>query len=222
MKLEKTFQTANDAKKAGLQGDADGLPGGAAAPPYQLSRITVRIMEPVSKNVGSIRSVGQSGSVMLEFVIAFPLVLVLMFACIQFSELWIARMVVHYGAFCAARSALVCTSDEYNGAPAWAATNVCALLWQPWPIASGNRNSTSVEDDPTWNVTATHNYTFSLITPIVGQIMAWGMNPWEPNALWQTTGNVNGHIDSLGYPTILLTETVTLPKPYKTMVTAGF
>ena len=67
----------------------------------------------VSKNVG--RSVpGQSGAVMLEFVIAFPLVLVLMFACIQFSEIWIARMVVHYGAFCAARSALVCKDTEYG------------------------------------------------------------------------------------------------------------
>jgi hypothetical protein len=193
MKLEKTFQTTKHAKYA---------------------------------KRGRFVSVNNStGSVMLEFVIAFPLVLVLMFACIQFSELWIARMVVHYGAFCAARSALVCTSGEYNGnnsAPSRAATSVCALLWQSWPLQSGDRNSTTVGDDPTWNVTATHKYTFSLITPIVGQIMAWGMNPWEPNSLWQTTGNVNGNIDSLGYPTILLSEKVTLPKPYKTMVEANF
>lgn len=167
------------------------------------------------------RLAGQSGSVMLEFVIAFPLVLVLMFACIQFSEIWIARMVVHYGAFCAARSALVCkdNSEYNNGAPAQAAAQVCALLQQPWGLQSGNRNSTQVDGSPAWNVTATHTYTLSLITPIVGQIIAWGMNPWDDQTPWATT--IDGHIDSLDYPTIILTEKVILPKPYKTMVNAG-
>jgi len=168
------------------------------------------------------RPAGRSGSVMLEFVIAFPLVLTLVFACIQFSQIWIARMVVHYGAFCAARSALVCTTDEYNGAssgPYRAATNVCALLLQPWDCP-GQRVSTTVVSQPEWNVTATNTYTLSLITPIVGQIIAWGMNPWDDNSPWATT--VNGHIDSLGYPTITLEESVTLPKPYITMVEARF
>jgi hypothetical protein len=168
------------------------------------------------------RVVGESGSVMLEFAIAFPLVLVMMLACIQFSQIWIAKMVVHYGAYCAARTALVCKTDEYNGAPAHAAAQVCDLLRQSWGLQSGNRNTTKIEPSPTWNVTATHTYTLSLITPIVGQIIAWGSNPWEPNALWANKGNVNGQIDGLGCPTITLTETVVLPKPYKAMVEAKF
>lgn len=163
---------------------------------------------------------------MLEFVIAFPLVLTLMFGCIQFSEIWIARMVVQYGAYCAARSALVCNSGEYSGAPATAAANVCALLQQDWGLqsedSSADRCHTTVADYPAWNVTATQAYTFSLITPIAGQIIAWGMNPWETNSVWANPATVNSQIDSLGYPTITLTETVVLPKPYITMVNANF
>jgi Flp pilus assembly protein TadG len=176
-----------------------------------------------------------SGSVMLEFVIAFPLVLVLMFACIQFSQIWIARMVVHYGAYCAARSALVCHADEYSGensAPSTAARAVCDLLRQTdrdtqnWFVPTGERSQVTVADYPKWNVTATSKYTLSLITPVVGQIIAWGMNPWATDskgnidvAGWDT--KVSGNIDSLGYPTIVLTEQVTLPKPYVTMVRAN-
>lgn len=160
-----------------------------------------------------------SGSVMLEFVIAFPLVLTLMFACIQFSQIWVARMVVHYGAFCAARTSLVCKDGSNSDAPAKAATQVCDLLRQPWNVKSGDRNSTQI-DSSGWNVTAKHTYTLSLITPIVGQIIAWGMNPWDDKSPWSSKFGKN--IDDLGNPTIELTESVTLPKPYKTMVDAGF
>ena len=160
-----------------------------------------------------------SGSVMLEFVIAFPLVLTLMFACIQFSQIWVARMVVHYGAFCAARSSLVCKDGSNSDAPSKAAAQVCDLLRQPWAVNSGDRNSTQI-DSSSWNVTAKHTYTLSLITPIVGQIIAWGMNPWDDKSPWSVKSGQNK--DDLGNPTIQLTESVTLPKPYKTMVDAGF
>lgn len=161
-----------------------------------------------------------SGSVMLEFVIAFPLVLVLVFACIQFSQIWIARMVVHYGAYCAARTTLVCKDGSNSDAPGKAAKQVCELLRQPWGAKSGDRNSTEIDSSPQWNVTVTHTHTFSLITPIVGHIIAWGMNPWDDQSPWQS--KFGKDIDDLGYPTIQFKETVTLPKPYKTMVDAGF
>ena len=61
---------------------------------------------------------------------------------------------------------------------------------------------------------------FSLITPIIGQIIAWNMNPWDDNSRWSTS--ISGNQDELGFPTIQLTEVVTLPKPYKTMVDPGF
>ena len=161
-----------------------------------------------------------SGSVMLEFVIAFPLVLVMVFACIQFSQIWIARMVVHYGAYCAARSALVCKDGSSSDAPGNAAKQIATSLQQTWNAGSGDRSSIQLDSSPQWNVTATHTYTFSLITPIIGQIIAWNMNPWDDKSPWSTS--INGNQDELGYPTIQLTEVVTLPKPYQTMVDPGF
>lgn len=59
------------------------------------------------KQYGRRRAHGRTGSVMLEFVLGFPIVLVLMLACIQIAHLYIAKQVVHYAAFCAARAALV-------------------------------------------------------------------------------------------------------------------
>lgn len=162
---------------------------------------------------------------MLEFVIAFPLVLVLMFACIQFAHIWVARMVVQYAAFCAARSALVCTTAQYNGdasAPSQSARIVCKHLQQTWKAGSGERTITTVEPKPEWNVTATTKHEFSLITPLVGQIIAWGMNPWDEKAAWSTPLKTKANTDSLGFPTITFTESVTLPKPYIKMDPAAF
>lgn len=162
----------------------------------------------------------ETGAVMLEFVIAFPLVLVLTFACIQFAHIWVAKMVVHYAAFCAARSALVCTKGEYRSAsgPLKAAQDVCDL------VGKGvlRQKEAVIEDGPAWNVRATVKEDLSLFAPIVGPIIAWGMNPWDQNAPWDTPEKSGGNTDSVGFPTITLTETVYLPKPYVTMVEAGF
>jgi len=49
----------------------------------------------------------RAGTVLMEFVLAFPIVLTLMLAIIQFAHIMIARQVVHYAAFSAARVALV-------------------------------------------------------------------------------------------------------------------
>lgn len=143
---------------------------------------------------------------MLEFVIAFPVILVLIFACIQFAHIWIAKMVTHYAAFCAARSALVCKSDEYNNIGQRAALQVCN-----WMGSGLLQPKTSVTDDSPKNVTAMVTGTFSLITPIVGPMIAWS-----------TSGKNAGNTSPSGFPTLTLTESVTLPKPYVTVVQAGF
>ena len=167
---------------------------------------------------------GDGGAVMLEFVIAFPLVLVLMFACIQFAHLWVAKMVVHYAAFCAARSALVCTTDQYDVYPPQAARAVCDKLSQSsWAAGSGERTRTKVDPNPAWNVTATTRHTFSLITPLVGPIIAWGMeDPGSEGIAWYIPPKPPANIDSIGFPTIELVERVVLPKPYVKMDPAQF
>ena len=58
------------------------------------------------------RSMGRRGSVMMEFVIALPVLLALVTGCIQFAHLVAARLVVHYAAYCAARAGLVTLCED--------------------------------------------------------------------------------------------------------------
>ena len=172
------------------------------------------------------RGAGSGGSVMLEFVIAFPVILVLIFACVQFAHIWIAKMVTHYAAFCAARTALVCHVSEYGGAPGRAAWEICKLVAVEPDDQSAVRTTVKSEPEtgPTWNVTATVSSQFPLIAPIVGQIIAWSMNPWDENNPWGSDeGARRANTSRSGvFPTITLTETVVLPKPYVTVVQARF
>ena len=135
---------------------------------------------------------------MLEFVIAFPVILVLMLACIQFAHLWVARQVVHYAAYCAARAALVCRQDEYQGAnagPQRAAEQVCAWIgfgvpggppmsipgWGSISGSEGVAQQTRVTvTEASWNISATVAYDFSMIVPVVGPLIKFGSSqaPW--------------------------------------------
>lgn len=55
---------------------------------------------------------GSGGAVLLEFVMCFPLLLVLFFFCIQVAQIMITWQVVHYAAYMGARSAM--TSNNIN------------------------------------------------------------------------------------------------------------
>ncbi len=221
-------------------------------------------------------AVGRSGSIMLEFVIAFPVVLVLMLACIQIAHLLIARQVVHYAAFCAARSALVTvcntggptvdndswpTSGELreagqrfrvpptSEAELWAckaAAQVCAWIsmgdrgdepsvnipdWGDIPQSgAAERKTQAYVTVANWNVRADVEHDFALVVPIVGPIMAWGLNPWSETQAWGTDGNMVAAESQIGdrhrfedfpYPHVRLSETTWLSKPYVTVIAAG-
>lgn len=225
-----------------------------------------------------------TGSVMLEFVIAFPIVFTLILAVVQIAHIWVARLVVHYAAYCGARAALVhvceesgpsvhndswprrselghegldaayCNGDSIadglNGLASseaeWTANKAAAVVCS-WSVMGGSDDANTsipgwgdipgsdaasrktravVEFDPdTWNVEATVEHDFALITPIVGPMIAWGMNPWDKNRPWAVTnsditGNVHADMDLVRYPHIRLKETVWLPKPYRTVIAA--
>ena len=183
-----------------------------------------------------------TGSVMLEFVLAFPLVLTLILACMQFSHMWMAKQVVHYAAFCAARAALVCQQGEYQQAGQQAAEQVCAWIvhghasgepdkkvpgWGVIPDSGGVARKTKVriENVGRWNVRATVTHDFALLFPLVGPMIGWGMNPWAQSQRYEerhadNTGNI-GDADVVRYPHVRFTEVVVLPKPYVTVANTG-
>lgn len=183
---------------------------------------------------------GDDGVVMLEFLLAFPLVLTLIFAVVQFSHLWVARQIVHYAAYCAARSMLVVHADEYEQAGKQAAIQVCKWIaigkrsdetdsaipgYGTVPGSGGVGRKTRVEcESEEWLVGATVNFDFALITPIVGPMLAWAMNPWDNEHPWQEDRGASGvryEDDALEFPHITISETVWLPKPFVTITKMG-
>ena len=184
----------------------------------------------------------RGGSVMLEFVLAFPIILTLLLGCMQIAHIWLARQVVCYAAFCAARSALVCKEGEFKHAAQQAGEQVCAWIvigqaagetekqipgWGtiPGSGAVGRKTTVTVAKEGQWNIEATVQFDFALVIPIAGPVIGWLVNPWRENSEWleqrvDDTGNI-GDADSVRYPHLRFTETVYLPKPYITLVKMG-
>jgi len=182
---------------------------------------------------------GCRGSVMLEFVLAFPLVLTLIFGAAQLAHIWIARQVVVYAAYAAARAALVCHESEWKKAGQQAAEQVCAWVvigqaageprkripgWGAIP-GSGSvarKTQVTVEKLDEWTVKATVEFDFGLVMPIAGPVIGWAVNPTE----WQerradVTGDRHRHQDTVQYPHVRFRETAVLTKPYVTLPRSG-
>lgn len=182
---------------------------------------------------------------MLEFVLAFPLILTLIMGCMQFAHLWMGRQVVHYAAFCAARAALVCEEGEWQNAGKQAAEQVCAWVVNGmsagevdkqvpgWGDISGSggvarKTKVTIEKYGQWNVKATVEHDFALIMPIAGPMIGWLCNPWEGEGSGNEyleqqadqTGNV-GDADMIRYAHVRFKETVYMSKPYVTLPKMG-
>ena len=160
---------------------------------------------------------------MLEFIVSFPLILMLILGAVQIAHIWLARVVVHYAAYCAARTALVSMDTEYMPAAQDAAEQILSWVhvgdvsgrtvpgWGNIPGSGGVHADTEVtiSETPEWNVCAEVKYNFNLITPIMGPLMANRPAP-EENLIPTETGDWG-----IPFPQLTLTETVYLPKPYR-------
>jgi Flp pilus assembly protein TadG len=73
----------------------------------------------------------EGGQVIVEYAIVFPILLLLTLLIIQLAHLFVAKQVVSYASFCAARAALV--GEDY----AAAARMVCSLIAGPSGVGTG-------------------------------------------------------------------------------------
>ena len=232
-----------------------------------------------------IRTRTRRGSVMMEFVVAAPILLLLITACVQFAHLWLARLMTNYAAYSAARAALVTVCDQqgpsknndswptrdempYQGyqdafthlgsvaadrdgfaksEADWAASEAAKIVcgwtvlgaagqtmkdlripgWGNLPgTDAAERKVRAVVKFSQWNVTATVEQDFALVLPIVGPVIAWGMNPWDDEHPWAEqnkdgTDDAHRSLDRIGYPHVRIVSTVTMPKPYRTIIATG-
>ncbi|MFA5203829.1 MAG: TadE/TadG family type IV pilus assembly protein [Lentisphaeria bacterium] len=189
------------------------------------------------------RSRDDGGSVMLESVLALPVLFLLILGCAQIAHLWVARQVVCYAAWCAARSALVCHQGEYEAAGRQAAQQVLAWLvigqgqGEPekripgWGKIDGSgavarKTRTQVVPEGQWNVKATVEFDFALIMPVAGPVIGWAVSPWRESQEWletqaDPTGNQHRQQDTVQYPHLIFRETAVACKPYVTLPKTG-
>lgn len=199
------------------------------------------MVNPLRAEFSGVRE-GRNGTVMLEFVLAFPLVLTLMLGCMQFAHIWVAKQVVHYSAFCAARATLVTHNSERQKTVQQAAEQACAWIaegttggesdkkipdWGEIPGSGGVARKTRVrvEDLGRWNVKVTVEHDFALIFPIVGPMIGWLVNPWADGSEWSEqraddTGNI-GNADLICQAHIRFKEVAVIPRPYVVLPEMG-
>lgn len=147
-----------------------------------------------------------AGSVMLETVFVFPLLFTLIMGIGQFAHILLAREMVAYAAFAAARAALPMSDTADNGAPSetqiaalQAAKQICAvitlgsegsegasIIQLPWlgPIAGSEaltqKLRVSTEHVPNVYERVTVSMDFPLVFPVAGNLIGGVSNLLDP------------------------------------------
>jgi len=180
----------------------------------------------------------KQGSLLVEFVFAMPLLFILIMGVVQIAQIWTARMVTHYAAFCAARATLVANDSAAQAKALDAAKQVCAWMafdddgsnggnvpgWGDVPHSAGlgSRVRVRVMEGSAvgapWLKGAEVQFDFNLLIPVAGTMLGYLSRNAVGNADYKPAMGWTGEHEHGSYsgPFITLKETVWLPKPYST------
>ena len=177
---------------------------------------------------------------MMETVIVLPVLLMLITGIVQFARIWQARLMVWYAAYNAARTALVYHPTAYGGGDggvihfmerdgvAWAAAvNTLAWVsatpdaadgfWMPTvgilPNSSGIAGQVRIVPEQSWERNGMVRVTVEFQYPTLFKVV-------DVSSVFQGTRPSAAERDAMGIlnaPTITLTETCILPKPWTTL-----
>ena len=70
----------------------------------------------------------ERGSMLMECILVLPIQLLLVMGVVQFAQIWTARYVTSYAAYCAARATLSTNPVNHQSAAEAAAKRVCAWV----------------------------------------------------------------------------------------------
>jgi len=158
----------------------------------------------------------QGGQALAEFAFAFPLQLLILFAIMQLALLYVAKQVVTYASYAAARAALVADSPaEAYATASRASALICAPItgttvaganvagadlraaaievpgWGLVPksgISRGLKTHVSHLDLSAGEVVVTVTHYYELVFPVVNHIFAWLHRGAPPQGLPDATG----------------------------------
>lgn len=167
------------------------------------------------------------GSVMMEFVLTMPIMIVLLMLVLQSGLIWIAREQTAYAAYCAARSSLSYAPGEQHLAANQAAQLALAWVhgasageggksipgWGKVPNSGGMEKWVSVQLDSGQGYCAAKvTYDYPLGIPIASRLIS-AVNSGK-NTEISLIGGLADEAKKNGHYYITLEETCVLPIPY--------
>ncbi|MBQ7207262.1 MAG: pilus assembly protein [Lentisphaeria bacterium] len=171
----------------------------------------------------------ESGSMLMETVIAMPLLLALTFGALQIAHIHTARQIASYAAYAAARAALSQPEGRIEEEGRKAALRVLAwLAAAPDGVREGvlmpDPEAKYVKDrllefkvtEDNWRCDAELKFAFPLVIPFASQIIGCRLDP-----VTFTKGETGSHIstrrfgDEFSGPHLVFHERMSLVKPYK-------
>ena len=94
----------------------------------------------------------RAGSVLMEFLLVFPIILLLVSMLLQFAQIWIARQITACAAYCATRATLCVNTGEQIVAAKTAAESVCSWMCFAGLSTDGAVTLSEVAHEPlNWN-----------------------------------------------------------------------
>lgn len=170
----------------------------------------------------------ENGSMLMEAVAVLPLLTALIFGALQMAHIHIARQIVSYAAYAAARATLPLAADDEEEAAREAAQRIlCWLVAVPDSTHDGvlmpDPDSRAVKDRilklkvtrNDWSRELELQFAFPLVMPLAAQIIARRFNPVD-----FTSSEPGSHIstdtfgDAFEGPHLIFHERISLPKPY--------
>ena len=169
----------------------------------------------------------KKGSVMMEFVLTMPIMIVLLMLVLQSGLIWIAREQTAYAAYCAARSSLSYAPAEQPLAANQAAQLALAWVngasvgggeksipgWGGIPNSGGMEKWVSVQlGNAQGRCVATVTYDYPLGVPIASRLISAANS--GKNTEISLIGGLADEAKKNGHYYITLKETCVLPIPY--------
>ncbi len=181
----------------------------------------------------------EQGSILMEFILVMPVLVLLIFGIAQFSLIWVARLMTYYAAYSGARTAIVYHPEDYS-APDRGPVHRAACVALSWIGMSAGGNGVEV---PGWGsvpgsgdigrqvrisveemqqrgipaVKVTVHFEFPLLIPYAGEIIAY-MAGGHESYQWDVTGfsaaDIVEKLEDGRY--MKLSESCIMPRPWST------
>lgn len=184
------------------------------------------------------------GSMLLEFILVMPILILLIFGIVQFSLILMAKQLTQYAAFCAARAAIVYNPADYrspnapkgggfytSSGPVFNAASKALSAFKAF--SHGTSQAVSIDANQSADLQEAANipavkvavsYKYPLLIPYAAEVIGYLHAGGDAKESWDITGFTPGKdfsqklksVSTKGTPMFSITESCTMPRPWST------